>query len=501
MSSLTRRAFAAAAAPAFLRPQSARRPNILFAISDDQSWLHTSAMGDPAVRTPNFDRVAKSGVLFRNAFCPAPQCAPTRAAVLAGRNIWQLEEAGTHGSLFPKKITVYPDVLARAGYHVGLTGKGAGPVDWKASGWPHNPAGPSYDKRKQDRSKLAVSANDYPANFADFLQEKPKDKPFCFWLGSQEPHRPYAKGSGVASGKQPSQVKVPPFLPDNDEIRSDLCDYLLEIEYFDRQLGRALDMIEKAGELKNTLVVVTSDNGMAFPHSKASLYDYGWHLPLAISWPDRVPGGRTVEDLVGFVDFAPTYLEAAGLPAQPQMVGRSLMSILDSRKTGVVDPTRVKVFAGRERHSHARHDNLGYPARAIRTQSHLYIRNFKPDRWPAGDPEFFADTDPGPSKDYLMAHRKDPGIDRFFEAAFGKRPEEELFDIASDPGCMKNLAASAAHAGVKRKLRANLDQVLTAQGDPRMRGSEIFDSYPRTSPMRPGLGGFSTRSAYNPKYK
>jgi len=497
--SLTRRSLLLSAAPALLRPQSARRPNILFVISDDHSWLHTSAMGDAVVKTPNFDRVGQHGVLFRNAFCPAPQCAPSRAATLTGRHIWQLEEAGTHGSLFPKKHKVYPSLLAEAGYHVGLTGKGAGPCDWRGSGWAHNPAGRAYDIHNVGNRPEGVSPVDYAANFGEFLKSKPKDRPFCFWLGSHEPHRVYKKGGGVASGKKLEAVRVPSFLPDVPEVRSDILDYMTEIEYFDRQLGAAIDHVRKLGELQNTLIVVTADNGMSFPHSKANLYDHGWHLPLAISWPDRVPGGRTVDDLVSFVDYAPTYLEAAGLKPSPEMVGRSLMLLLTSKQSGIVDAMRSRVFAGRERHSHARFDNLGYPARAIRTPAHLYIHNYKPDRWPAGDPEGYHDIDDGPSKSYMMEHRNDPKVKPLFDLAYGKRPEEELFDIAKDPGCLRNLAASQPE--LRRKLRAELDALLTKTGDPRMRGSEIFDSYPRTSQIRKELGGFAKRSEYNTKYK
>ncbi len=492
----TRRTFLAAAAPAILRPAQARRPNILFAIADDQSFRHTSAMGDRVVKTPAFDRVAKAGVMFRNGFCPAPQCSPSRAALLTSRHIWQLEEAGTHASLFPNKFAAYTTLLERAGYHVGLTGKGAGPCNFREGGWPHNPAGKSYDTRKV-KAPEGVNNNDYAANFADFLAARPKDAPFCFWFGSQEPHRTYAKGSGLASGKKLIDVVVPPFLPDTEEVRSDLLDYLTEIEYFDRQLARHLDHVENLGELDNTIVVVTSDNGMSFPHAKASMYEYGWHVPLAVSWPVRARGGRVVDDLVSFLDLGPTYLEAAGVAKPEAMVGRSLVNILSSSSQGIVDPSRDHVLAGRERHSHARFDNLGYPARAIRTRQHLYIRNFKPDRWPAGDPARFADIDDGPTKRHMMSHPDHP----LWAPSFGKRPGEELFDIVKDPGCLINLAATKAQAGALGQLRSRLEARLRATGDPRMSGSEIFDSYPRYSAMRPDLGGFSTRGAYNPKYK
>lgn len=473
-----------AGAPAILGAQARRRhPNILFAISDDQSWVSTSAAGDPVVRTPHFDRVAERGILFRNAFCPAPQCAPTRASILNGRPIWMNEEAGTHASLFPRKFPVYTEILEKAGYFVGLTGKGAGPADWNTTGWPHNPAGRPWDKYKSD----------YAANFAQFLQERPKDKPFCFWLGSQDPHRPYAPGSGLASGKKLESVRVPPFLPDTPELRADLLDYYFEIERFDTQLGKALAQIEKAGELDNTLVIVTADNGMSFPGAKARMYEYGWHIPMAAMWPGRIRPGRVAEELVSFTDLAPTYLQAAGLAVPETMKGSSLLRLLE----GARDSSRDRVYGGRERHSHARFDNLGYPARAIRTRDHLFIWNLKPERYPAGDPELYADIDDGPSKQYMLAHRDHP----LFSHSFGKSPEEELFDIRKDPGCLTNLAGDPRLKAVRQRLRDDLRKTLEAQGDPRMRGSEVFDSYPRISAMRPVLGGFAERGKYNPKYR
>ncbi len=481
---------------------AARRPNILFAIADDWSWPHNSAAGDKVVKTPAFDRVARDGVLFTNAISASPGCAPSRAAILTGRVPWQLEEAGTHASAFPDKFQVYPDLLEAAGYHVGLTGKGAGPCNWKAGGWKHNPAGPEYDARNFDKRPKGISATDYAANFEDFLGKKGKDQPFCFWYGCHEPHRAYEAGAGLRSGKRLDDVTVPPFLPDCPEVRSDILDYYFEIEWFDRQLGRTLKLLEDAGELANTLVVVTGDNGMSFPGSKATMYEYGIHLPLAVSWPARAKGGRVVEDLVSFTDYAPTFLEAAGLPVPAVMTGRSFVDVLASNKSGRVDPRRTSALSGRERHSHARFDNLGYPTRALRTHDHLYIRNFKPDLWPAGDPPQFADIDNGPSKEYVLANRDQEKVRKHFELSCGKRPAEQLYDIRKDPGCTRNLAGAPAQAAVLGKLRSELDRTLKAQRDPRALGAgDIFDSYPRYSPMRPELGGFAKQGEYNPKFQ
>jgi uncharacterized sulfatase len=474
----------------------ARRPNILFAISDDQSWLHTSAAGDAVVKTPHFDRVARAGVLCRFAFASCPGCAPSRASILTGRSIWELEEAGTHASYFPRKLTVFPDLLRAAGYYTGLTGKGAGPANFKEPGWPHNPAGPAFDAKKTPKGELEVSTIDYAANFADFLEKRPAGKPFFFWYGGQEPHRGYREGSGRKAGKDPAKVVVPAFLPDTPEMRSDILDYYEEIEYFDGHLGRMIDALEKAGELENTMIVVCSDNGMSFPRAKANLYEYGIHMPLAIAWPAAIPGGRKLDDLISFRDFAPTFLEAAGVAAPPETTGRSFLGSLRSRRSGVVDGSREFITAGRERHSHSRRDNLGYPSRALRTRRHLYIRNFNPELWPAGDPPLYADIDNGPCKTVVM-NRKD----HYFALSLGKRPAEELFDVERDPACLRNLAGDAGMAGTLRRMRAQLDRVLAAEKDPRVTGrGSVFDSYPRHSPMRPELGGFAEQGKYNPAF-
>jgi len=465
-----------------------RRPNILLAISDDQSFPHAGAYGCSAVKTPAFDRVAREGLLFRNAFCASPGCSPSRAALLTGRHTWQIEQAGTHASSFPKKYDVYTELLQTSGYHVGHTGKGWGPGDHKVSGRPTNPAGPAYSSRRlKQKPALAVRNTDYAACFEDFLAERPEGSPFCFWYGASEPHRQYRKGSGLAAGKRLEDVVVPPFLPDTPEIRSDLLDYFLEIEWFDRHLGRMLASLQKRGELDSTLVIVTGDNGMPFPRAKANGYEYGIHVPLAVRWPERVPGGRIAEDLVGFVDLAPTMLAAAGAPIPETMTGRSLLSLLASTKGGLIDPTRTRAYSARERHSYSRHRNRGYPIRAMRTPRYLYIRNFHPERWPAGHPSGFRgaafgyhDIDGCPSKTFLVQSREHERWGRFLDLAVAKRPAEELYDITVDPGNIVDLHADPDHAKILAELRRELGEYLERTGDPRAGGGgDVFETYPR----------------------
>jgi len=479
-----------------------KKPNILIAIADDWSWPHAGAYGCQFVNTPNFDRVAREGVLFTHAYCPAPQCGPCRGSLLTGRNIWQNDEAGTHSSYFPKKFTVFTGLLDDAGYFVGFTRKGLNPGNWEDQGWEHNPVGKDFTRNELQPPTEDIKDNDYAADFEDFLKERPKDKPFFFWYGSSEPHRSYEKGSGLKRGKKLEDVVVPSFLPDDKVIRSDLLDYAVEVEWFDKQLGKILKKLEDIGELDNTIIVVTSDNGMPFPRAKANLYEYGTHMPLAINWVDKVKGGRVVDDFVSFIDFAPTFLEAAGLPLPPEVTGRSFMYILNSRKSGWIDPSRNRVYVGRERHTHARPDNLGYPARAIRTKDYLFILNLKTDRWPAGDPPYFHDVDDSPSREFLKKNKEEENIQKFYVLSYGKRPNEELYLVEEDPGCINNLADDPDYNMIKKELQSDLLRTLKEQGDPRVLGyGVIFESYPRFAGMRSEkFSGFAERGKYNPEY-
>jgi len=279
-------------------------------------------------------------------------------------------------------------------------------------------------------------------------------------------------------------------------VRGDILDHFLEIEWFDEQLGKILEQLEDAGELDNTIIVVTGDNGMAFPRAKANLYEYGVRVPLAVRWGEHTEAGRVLDDLISFVDFAPTFLEAADVTPPETMTGRSFLKTLTSNAAGANE----YVLFGRERHSHARFDNLGYPARAIRTREHLYINNLKPDRWPAGDPDIYYDIDDGPTKACMLANN-----DRYpalFDLAVGKRPAEELYEVGTSMDCMENLAELPEYKETKDQLAAKLTTLLTEQQDPRAVGTgDIFESYPRFGRMRPELGGFAEQGARNSKYE
>jgi N-sulfoglucosamine sulfohydrolase len=475
-------------------------PNILLAISDDQSYPHAGAYGFRGINTPGFDRIAEEGILFHNAFSSAPGCSPSRASLLTGRYIWELEDAGSHASKFPVKFITYTDLLAGAGYHVGYTGKGWGPGNWNLSGRMQNPAGKNYSGIRDTTVPEHISEVDYAANFESFLKKRKRKQPFCFWYGATEPHRRYSKGIGKKEGIRSEDLTIPPFLPDDEEVREDMADYLYEIQHFDRHLVRMIETLERLGELDNTVIIVTSDNGMPFPRAKANLYEYGFHMPLAIRWGCRINPGRVVDDLVSFADVAPTLLEIAGIghPAEPEsgltMSGKSFYKILLSSGSGLLEPDRKYIYAGRERHSCSRWNNLSYPIRALRSHDYLYIKNFKPERWPAGAPvrydeknnlvAGFHDIDDF-TEDFVFVHRNDSLVKRYFDLAVSKRPLEEFFDIRNDPGCLNNLADLPEIQEILETMRNDLHNRLIETGDPRVHGyGDIWETYERYNVMR-----------------
>ncbi len=457
------------------------RPNILFALADDAS--HFGCYGHPWVKTPCIDSLAANGLLFRNMFSPNPKCAPSRACMLSGKHPWQLEEACNHQCILPgpEFLKVYPDALEASGYHVGFTGKGWGPGDLERNGWTRNPAGPAYQERGFDPpEETCISGCDYAGNFIDFLEAREGDQPFCFWYGCWEPHRPYSRDEGARAGKRTEEIdQVPEFWPDDDIVRRDMLDYANEVEWFDRQLGHMVQELERRGELENTLIVVTSDNGCPFPRVKGQMYDHDFRLPCVAHWPAGIPGGREVEDLCAFVDLAPTYLELAGLPPREDHSGRSLLPLLRSSESGRIDPQRDRAFMGREQHDLGREHDIGYPVRCIRTPQFLLSVNFAPERWPVGNPETgYPNCDSSPTKEHIL-ELKEQGESRYYELAFAKRPQFELFDIQQDPHCMENLAEQAEFVEIREDLYAELMQMLQETGDPRLKDPDYFDRMER----------------------
>jgi len=508
-----------------------RRPNIVFAFADDwgryaSAYAKLDGPGtlNDVVSTPNFDRIAREGVLARHAFVTAPSCTPCRSSLLSGQYFWRTGRAAIlQGAVWDPAIPTFPLLLQQSGYHIGKSFK-----VWS----PGTPADAPYGMQKnafeqggrrinqfsQTVTRMVAAGTPVEAakqtlygevekSFDAFLTARPNDQPFCYWFGPTNVHRKWVMGSGKALwGIEPDRLKgkLPKFLPDVPEVREDLADYLGEAQAFDAALGVLLKKLEASGELENTLVVVSGDHGApGFTRGKCNLYDFGTRVSLAARGPG-IKGGRVVNDFVNLMDLAPTFLEAGGVQPPAVMTGRSFLRVLRADKGGQVDTKRNWVVTGRERHvAGARPGETPYPQRALRTPDYLYIVNFKPERWPMGDPfnledgknpdhtglvedtmVTFKDMDSSPTKAWLVEHRADPQWKRYYDYAFVPRPREELYALAKDPDQIRNVAADPEYAAIRKKLEAQLMAELKRTNDPRLvNDGAFFETPPLAGPL------------------
>ncbi len=513
------------------------RPNIVFCFADDwgrYAGCYAGLDGRPSIndvlKTPNIDRVAREGVLFRNAFVTAPSCTPCRSSLLSGQYFFRTGRGAIlEGAVWDSTIPSYPLMLRDAGYQIGKSMKVWSPgasadAPYGGQQYAYEKAGTAFGHFSLAAANMVEHGMTFDTarttllaevrnNFDAFVTARQPGQPFCYWFGPQLTHRPYAKGSGQSMwGLNPDDLKgkLPGFMPDVPEVRADYCDYMGNILAWDAAIGVIVDRLRAIGELDNTILVISGDHGMpGVPGGKCNLYDHGVAVALIVRGPAIKPG-RVVDDFVNLMDLAPTFLEAGGVKPTPAMTGRSFVDVLHSDKAGQVDPTRTWVVTGRERHvSDAREGNLPYPHRALRTRDFLYIRNFAPDRWPMGSPKFtsssdmpsiaalendtraaFPDMDASPTKAWLVHQFGDEDWEWHYDYAFGKRPAEELFDLRKDPDEMVNVAAEPAYADAKRDLSARLMKTLTDAGDPRVTGDgKTFDRPPFVEPQKKSTGG------------
>lgn len=501
------------------------RPNVLFVFADDwgrQAGAYaTIAPGglSDVVSTPNFDRIAKQGVLFTQAYVSAPSCTPCRSSLFSGRNFWETGRGAIlRGAVWDERIPTFPLLLKEQGYHIGFSGKvwsPGRPQDAPFGGTEHryNQHGGRFNGFSQFLNKHQESVEsakekllrEVQQNFGDFLSDRNQDQPFLYYWGPTNIHRKWVAGSGQKFwGIDPDRLqgKVPPFMPDISAVREDLADYLGEVQALDLGLGQLVKDLEQAGELENTVIIISGDHGAAgFPNGKCSLYDFGTRVPLAIWLPSAANGGRVVTDLVSLPDLAPTILELCGAEVPTGMSSKSLVNILESEREGRVDHRREFVVTGRERHvDSARVGNLPYPQRAIRSQDFLLIHNFEPERWPMGTgpgwgtdedqlPAFeklrenthvaWSDFDASPTKAWIAHRCRTPESKKYFDFAFGRRPEWELYSVADDPHQLNNLADDPKFSAQRAQLEKKLMDYQLLHRDPRVMGDgKTFEKPP-----------------------
>ncbi|MBX3180031.1 MAG: sulfatase [Candidatus Hydrogenedentes bacterium] len=433
--SLSRRQFLGAtlgaaaitASPAHAEPTGGP-PNIVFLFSDDHSVPDLGCYDNSAIRTPNLDALAATGLRLDRAYVTSPQCSPSRASILTGRTPHAVNASRLHQNVTPD-VPNLPRLLKQAGYHTGALRKVH-----------QNHIQKDFDYYGNHRAPLE-----------EFFAQRPKDQPFFLWFGSTDPHRDYAPGA-VDPPHDPAALDVPEFLADTPETRQDLALYYDEIGRFDRECGEILALLEANGLRENTLVVMSADNGMPFPRAKATLYEPGIRVPLIANWPGVIAPGRTSSALVSLMDLTRTWLDAAGAPAPESLEGHSLLPLF----RGESESVREMVFSERNWH-----DNWD-PVRCVVTDRYKLIQNYRLDVGCIPSLDLLR----SPSFQSIRELAKQDLLDgplRWYHAT--SRPPVELYDLEADPGEWNNLAGQPEQRERVEALQKALGNWMNETGD------------------------------------
>jgi N-sulfoglucosamine sulfohydrolase len=415
-----------AAAP--MQVQTAK-PNILYIHSHD-SGRHLSPYGHD-VPTPNLKKLASEGVLFRRAFSAAPTCSPSRAALLTGQFAHQNGMLGLAHRGFAlndyRKHLLY--TLRDAGYHSVL------------AGLQHIAAKPETIGYDQVMRPKTTSAIDVAPNAVEYLNTRPTG-PFFLDVGFFETHREYPEPTAEDDARY---ILPPAPIPDMPQTRKDIAAFRASARILDRGVGAVLDALDRNGLAQNTLVISTTDHGLAFPLMKCNLTDFGWGVSLIMRGPGVFSGGKVCDAMVSHVDIYPTITEMLGLKRPAWLEGKSLLPVL----RGEVKEVNEEIFA--EVNYHASYE----PKRAVRTQRYKYIRRYGDRTIPV-----LPNCDDSPSKSLWLEYGWKDKL----------QPREQLYDLIFDPAESHNLAGDPQAAVALREMQGRLDAWMKRTDDPLLKG-------------------------------
>ena len=427
------------------------RPNIVFIIADDLAWDDLGCTGNPKVRTPNLDRLAKGGMSFTNAFLTISSCSPSRASIITSTYPHQTDAEQLHWPLPPDRLT-FVELLKASGYWTVAAGK------WHLGNFVKDrfnevreadvsgfqlPTGQAAKEGKITQ-KVIGDARSGCDQWVPILKARPKNKPLFAWLAALDPHRDYDEGI-LDKPHKPENVRLPPYVADTLKSRKDYALYYDEITRLDRFVGNVIEELHEQNIFENTFILFISDNGRPFPRDKTTLYDSGIKTPFIIHWPKHVKPNSKSDSLVSSIDIAPAFLELAGLSTPTIFEGQSFLPILQSPKL------MINKFIFAERNWHDYEDRV----RAVRNKNFKYIRNFYNDL-PNTPP---ADVVRSISYREMILLRKEGKLTNAQKNTFVKPREiEELYNIKNDPFELDNLASSSKHQKQLKKLRLTLSR-------------------------------------------
>ncbi|MDP6372235.1 MAG: sulfatase [Vicinamibacterales bacterium] len=425
---------------------------VIVFIADDQDGRDAGVYGNPAIRTPNIDRLAAAGVRFDRAFLTTSSCSPSRSSILTGRYPHSTAAEDLHTPL-PADQTTIARLLGDAGVYTASIGK------WHLGDV----------ERANWETIVEVPGADLADRTLEVFERRPTDRPFFLWVASTDPHRTYP-GTGTATPHDPADVRIPPYLPDHPRVREDLAAYYDESARFDSAVGQVLAALDAEGIADETLVFYLSDNGMPFPRAKTTLFDSGILTPFIVRWPREIVGGAVEAGLVSAIDIAPTIADAMGLE-MPTAQGASLMPTLaDGSATG-----RDAVFAEANWHDYEQF------SRAVRTGRFKLVRNYYWDTplWHPADSvnsitwEAFLELDATGRLTSAQRYLMQPA-----------RPFEELYDLASEPDELTNVVDDPAYRDELAALRIRLDN-WRVETDDRMPAERRLDGFNRNGEPLP----------------
>ncbi len=463
--SLSRRDLAASLLAAAPLSASGDPPNIVLILSDDHSRPHMGVFGDPVIRTPNLDRFAREGMRFDRMFTSAPQCVPSRTALLTGRSP-VAARMGRFSSPLPPDIVTLPELLRTRGYFTGICRR-----NFHLDG-PANPgdvtraAFDEYGLRTFDKRVDYLDRNSPRAQTREkingFFDQRPKDRPFFLWVNFNDPHHVWDKNA-IPDPYDPARIPVPAHLPDLPGVRDDLSRYYNEITRMDQEFQWVLHALDERAGGSNTIIVFMGDNGHAFPHGKGSLYDPGLNVPLLVRWPGQVKPDRASSELISGEDITPTLLEATGIQPPREMSGRSFLKLL----RGETSRHRDHIFAARLAHGNSPYTPQTRAStfdlsRCVRTRRHKMIYNCTPQQeyWPV-------DSGNDPGWQQMLAAHKGGTLRPEHERAYFTRPRPvlELYDLEKDPSELNNLAGKPESAGAEREMLAIMQEKMILDYD------------------------------------
>ena len=423
-------------------------PNIVWISNEDMS-PHLGAYGDPLARTPNLDRLAKTSIRFTNAFTTAPVCAPSRAAIITGMHQNAIgaqhmrtsedrvpELPGPYEAVPPSYVKAFPEYLRAAGYFTSNRSKTDYQFGVPFTIW--DDLGPkAHWRNRPDKSRPFFSVFN--------LVVSHESQAF--------PTSPARKGKPLVT--DPAKIQVPPYYPDTPLVREELARMYDNIADMDAQAGEILRQLDEDGLADNTIVFYWSDHGDGVPRAKRTLYDSGLRVPLVIHWPKGLPGGpapgSVSDQLVSFVDLAPTVLAMAGVEIPAHLQGRVLAGPRAA-------PEPEIIFAARDRMD-IEYDMM----RSARDKRFLYIRNFEPELPYAGHIIYRNQSNIMQEWFRLQAERKLTGPAALWMRA--NRPAEELYDTKADPYQIHDLSSDPAQRTTLERMRQAVAAWMTRIGD------------------------------------